>query len=667
MATGQPTLRHAALVELLDRYVQADQREQAGHTAIPGQTPADLRKQIEAVYWQDVCVVAESLVREDMPKEFEISEQDRDFISFGICEHPLLGAAKILVSPWSEVRAEPDQPLYFLHDAVRAAYRDALRLETLAKLRQKLDAVNGELEEWPDANLECIKYRDRLVATALGNSPQAQHLLRQFSELDERIEDFKVMEHRNQSEGWQSGEERKQWLAVKQYMDQRQTEINRVLEPLSRKARGIKEELARIDSTFSETTREIRKLEAELADMRAAQERDVEGTRMDTRNRRQLEFIEESLSRAREREAQCRARDKELRDANAECLNADSIAAAGDAVTATVDHLLELRNERRLLEAQIRDEETTAHQTTPVDVRHALVHELGNVRGLMRLCAKHARVTECALPLVAGARSVDPESLLQALREIEEFDPNLFNNAGVKRFGKPTLLLAPGIGDGVFDSDRNRFVIPQYTLKTPLESVANAAVLYRLDADAAYNDRRLFRGYQGEIREHRGQISNLKLRMSLIRDYLCWVTREARGEQALERDVRAWFEQHVAPRKDDPIVPLEYRALPPRQLKARLDEIERGQPSAERSFRSGVLRWLLDPQNEAALKQQVLPAFEDAMHRAPENMVYVYGAATLYRKARLFQQAIECFNRYASQARQSWWTCKAVELCASCR
>lgn len=656
----------AQLPELLARYVEAEQRDARGETAGPGGTLGDIRRELEAAYWLHLADLVAGLVRDDLPKDVAFPEDDRLLISFAVFDHPRLNEAVVRAALWAQP-ADPEYSVQFMHDALRAAYRDALRLETLAKLRQKFETVEDEIENWPEVNLEYIKYRDRLVAEALGSSPQGQHLLRQYSEMDERLDEYKTMEHRNGSEGWQSGEERKQWQAIKTYMEQRQSEIARVLEPLTKKARGIKEQIARLEAAANEAAREVRDHERELADLENAQKSTVEGTRGGERNARQLDFVKEALKRAQDTRQQSRAQADALKQEHADVLKADGIAASGDAVVATLDHLIELRNERRLVEAQIRDEESTVHQTTPADVRSALLLEIGNVRGLLRLAAKYARVGECALPLAPKAEAVNPQAVLDALKEIERIDPGLFNNQGVKRFGKPAILLAPGIGVGVYDPDRNRLVMPQYTPHSPLESVANAVVLYRLDADAAYNDRRLFKSYQHEIKEHAALRSNLKLRQKLTREYLIWVTREARGQQELSREVRDWFETHIAPPKDEPLVPRELRGLSARQLKAKLDETERAGPSGERSFRAAMLRWLQDPASTDGLKQQVLPLLEEAMRLSPGNLDFVYSAGALFKRARMFPQAIDCFSRYAANAPKSWWTNKALELCAACR
>ena len=663
MADTRSDIRHDPLRALLDKYVEAEKADPSAD----GGSLSDLRQELETEYWKSVSSVVAEFVRDDLPKDFEVSSEDLELLSFGVLDHPRLSAYLNQVKNQATRPADAEYPVQFMHDALKAAYRDALRLETLAKLRQKLETVDDELKEWPEVNLEYVKYRDRLVADALGSTPQGQHLLRQYSELDERLEEFKSMERKNQSEGWQTGDERKQWLAIKQFMEQRHSEIARVLDPLSKKAKSIKEEIGRCETQAATASREVRDHERELQDLEATQKAGVEGTRADSRTQRQVDFAKEALARAKEQQAQAHSRAAQLKQEHADLLKADGIAAAGDAVVVTIDHLLDLRNEHRLVEAQIRDEETTVHQTTPADVRGALSNEVGNVRGLLRLSAKYAKAPESSLPLVPNANRVDPESLVAALRDIELIDPGLFANPGIKRFGKPGLFLAPGVGDGVYDSDRNRLVVPQHTLKSPLESVANAIVLFRLEADAGYSERALFRSFQREIKEYSTLRSNLKLRMSMIRDYLAWVTQEARGNQVLSREVREWFEEHIAPRKEDPIVPRELRGLASRQLKSKLDDTERAPASAERTYRAAMLRWLLEPDSEQNLKQQVLPLLEEAMMKAPENLDFVYSAGALHKRARHFARAIECFNRYATEARQSWWSRKAVELCAACR
>ena len=123
----------------------------------------------------------------------------------------------------------------------------------------------------------------------------------------------------------------------------------------------------------------------------------------------------------------------------------------------------------------------------------------------------------------------------------------------------------------------------------------------------------------------------------------------------------------VAPRKTDPWVPKEYGALSIRQTKQKLEEVERQEASADREFRMAILRWLLEPEGEENIKEFVLPRVEKAMELDPENLGYVYSAATLHKKVRSFQKAIELFSKYAAQARQSWWTKKAIELCGQCR
>ncbi|MCC6574284.1 MAG: hypothetical protein IT462_10880 [Planctomycetes bacterium] len=593
----------------------------------------EARAAIDQEYWRTVNASVENLVQQDLAKDIEIKREDQLVLSFGLVEterfKPRVEAAVAALAK----RPQAEFSVNYLHDTILGAYRDALRLENLSRLRQKLQAIEKEIGDWPDAHLEFVKQRDRLVAEAMGGTPAEEQALRLYSELDERMEKFKYMERQNQNEGWRTAEERKDWQSTKQYMEQHTAAVNALIQPLTRQAGGIKVELD--------------KVEAELARLQA--ESKVKGPNR-IQAGKQAEEMQKTADGVRARYNRAIA--------------ADKLPGAAEAAVESVEHQVELRNEHRLVEAQILDEENTRHQITVGEVKGNLVNEVGTVRSLLRLAARYARVEESAMPLGADGVYVEREAVLQALSEIEAIDPQLFGNAGVKRFGRPSVLLVPGIGDGVYDTDRNRLVIPQRATKSALDSVAHAVVLYRLDMDAAYDNRKLFRSYKEGVKENAEVHSNLKLRKGLVRDYLLWVTREARGEAVLTAQTREWFEQRVAPNKQHPMLPREYHGLSLRQVHQKLEEVDRGQVTGEREYRVAVLNWMLEPTDETNLRDMVVPRIENALKLAPDNLAIVYSAAALLRQAQQQPRAAELFSRYAREATPGWWAKKAAELAA---
>ena len=341
---------------------------------------------------------------------------------------------------------------------------------------------------------------------------------------------------------------------------------------------------------------------------------------------------------------------------------ASAALAASEAVEASVGHLLELHARRRELDQQILEQQSAARRVTPQEIMKALRRELDAVAGLLRLAARYARVGECAVPVDENAEYIDADAAADAMEHVLEFDPRLLNNSLAGKFGSPELLLAPGIGDGVFDSKRNRLLVPQRCTAGVLQSLAHAAVLYRLDVDT---DRTLLASYRTNVQ--RSVRANLKLRNNLVRDYVTWMTQEALGDEVLPRKTREWFEQQLAPDKTQPWLPIDLRGLNDHQLRQALKALDDEAEGAEREYCAGVIEWKLAPGNEQAIRQRALPRLQRAEALQPTHLGAVYSAATLYMQLKDFQQAIAAFRRFTEISPRSWWTCKAIELCAQCR
>ena len=146
--------------------------------------------------------------------------------------------------------------------------------------------------------------------------------------------------------------------------------------------------------------------------------------------------------------------------------------------------------------------------------------------------------------------------LLAAMDEIESHDPELFNNRRVRKFGRPDILLMPCSGNGIYDWEKNIFIIPVVPVKDFMESVATAFVDYRWDVD---EDRDMRQSYS-EIKEYEG-LPLLKLKEQLTKDYTTWLTREMKGYKILSKDVREWFAWKFTP-KDKQQEPQVFKKAP---------------------------------------------------------------------------------------------------------
>ncbi len=662
-------IQYDNLVEKLKSVQSIIKREEAGERIDGEPNSSDLKPRLDNAFWRQAGEVAESMVSEDLPKELLIADEAKLFLDFAVFPHETLDSRIQTNRDWlSAPNSEPT--ISFLHEGLIDAYRSTLRVDALAKLEKRLGGIQQELTDWPDFHIERIKFRDKKISETM-DGPKASELTRLFSEMDEKLEMYSRMEYRNRNEGWHTPEERKQWITIKQCLGTRQEAIDKQLQPLAMRARGVSDNISSVEGKISDLLARIKGNEKEIQVLNATVKKNSElgerGQRLNTKPKKDITNLTEKNQTLQSQIENFKRDIQKIRDGAKLSLGALDILAAAEAVQESVRHLMDLHVERRTVDNNLREEQSAVHEISASEVRVSLQNEVSNVKGLMRLAARYGKTSECAVPFDETRNWVTPEEARDCLNEIEEFDPELFYNPGVKRYGRPSIFLAPGVGVGVYDADRNRLIVPQRHMGSVLASVANAVVLYRVDVDSAYNERKMFSSYKEDIKENKKTKSNLKLRMRLIKEYLIWVTKEAKGNGILPREIREWFEWNIAPRKADPWIPSDGRGLTIRQMKAKIAEEDNKEVSAEQQYRLAIFYWMMDADNENYVKQKCLPLIKKALELEPEGLKYIYSAAAFHKKVRDFQRAIELFNQFSRDAKQSWWTKKAIELCSQCR
>ncbi|MDR2728153.1 MAG: hypothetical protein LBB56_03405, partial [Chitinispirillales bacterium] len=175
------------------------------------------------------------------------------------------------------------------------------------------------------------------------------------------------------------------------------------------------------------------------------------------------------------------------------------------------------------------------------EIELKVTDELDYMRDLTRLAAK--RIGLEAFPLIRGEDKVfSLNSLNASLNQITEFDPYIFKNGRVPLFGRPYVLLMPGIGNGVFDYKNNCIVLPVIAPGGNfMGSLANGIIDYRLDAD---EDKALLTSYN-QLPDLKNVRSIIALKASLTKDYITWMTSEYKGFRILSKEAKNWFEYEV--------------------------------------------------------------------------------------------------------------------------
>lgn len=628
---------------------------------------APLRAEIDAEFWRVAQQLAHDACLEPLPRRLALEADTLLLLDFGVLPGVVSAGSPDFAAARRAVAASPNSMSLF-SDALGQIWQDTMRDDLLQQINVQLEAISRDLAEWPELHLTMIRHRDQLVLAALGDSPQAQHALRLYSEMDERLEQFKRYEKLSEQAAFRSNDERKHWLSIKGYVTERQQQLEPLLSTLLARARDVHTAMQEIEAEIAMRQADLRTAES---DSRRIQEQILSAFNAGAQGaelqelQRELARVVFVIEKSQSRIVEAQARAEGLRGQNASALAAEQLVSAAETVFDSVGRLLELHGNRAALQEKLFEEQTAQAQVSASGMRGTLHAEIANLRGHLRLAARYGHAAECALDVGDGVR-VEPSQLDAALAHIQAFDPHLFRNVHARRHGRPAMLLAPGIGEGVYDRERHRFVVPQRSVRGAEASLASACALYRLELDATEGNA-LAAAFRKQQRRTAKVRSNLKVRNQLAEEYQLWITQEAHGNLVLSREARQWFESNIAPPKDAPWTPPEFLDLAPRQLTSRLNEAERAPQSADREFRCGVLYWLLNPDDSRAIRDWALPRIERAMELDAAQHGYVYSAATLHMKIKSFQRAIDLFHRFSRQAPQSWWSRKAIELCAVCR
>ncbi len=578
-------------------------------------SPANVRA-LDEEWWDLLEAFLPECVTEFNGGSIELHAEERALVNHGLFAHPALMAEYERALKGAE-SPELDLPRHALERAVR----EALRAERVTELQTLLARLNTDLDEWPNLHLQAVRYRDRKIHEALPDA-RGRELHTIYAELDDRLE---------------------AWLGTSQppdelreYINSRAKRVSTILEPMQQQAAVL---AARLEALQSR--REV---------LRAASR--VSGRFLPPGQDTGLAELEAEVAAMTARHA-------------AELAVAEVVAAA-EAVQDSVRHLLSMQRQRRETEEALSEEQALAGQVSLSDLKRAMRVELRNMRGQMRIAARYAHAEPCAVPC-DGIAIASQAECLEAMHRVRELDPGLFANPSVQRFGIPRLLLWPGIGTGVYDPARNRLIAPRRCPGGITAALAHAAILYRIEVDATWNSRSLLESYRGALTSAERRQSNLKLRARLQRDYVTFMTDEAEGRESLPRALRQWFESHIAPPRDQPRLPPEYRGLDLRQLRQRLEALAHQPLSADREHRAACLAWALAPDDAEVARNAALPHVLKAVDMAPDNAAFLYSAAVLHMRVGAFQRALTYFAEFIQTQGPSWWSNKANELCARCR
>lgn len=307
-----------------------------------------------------------------------------------------------------------------------------------------------------------------------------------------------------------------------------------------------------------------------------------------------------------------------------------------------------------------------------------LEERLREIRSDIVLCSRWGR-TESYCTLLEHRKIHTKRDVMEAVETIADYDPGIFDNRKVKREGRPTILLTPGTGNGSYDFRTNTLIIPVSSPAALLESVAFALALYRRDVDQEFNESTLWHSFYDDALwrkiKNRSRPRRFKDQMfEFVNTYVRWITREAKGLRVLEREIRGWYEQYIAPNARAMIVPRNLRGVRGSEADRALEDLAGKEPSADTFYDSAVLKFVKEDYDES------IRLLNKAFDQDPERQDIWWGLGIIYyviddvtieeeaitrlrglgRRKRM-EIASGHFSKFLQGSKQSWWTVKAQD------
>jgi tetratricopeptide (TPR) repeat protein len=299
---------------------------------------------------------------------------------------------------------------------------------------------------------------------------------------------------------------------------------------------------------------------------------------------------------------------------------------------------------------ELENTKASSQKHTPDYILQLLLAEIDSLQKMAQLTAK--RLHKQAISVLHGHIPIQTQVNIQSFIDyIERYDPRLFQNGWCARNGKPFVFLLPGVGNGLFDMDRNVLFIPVMAPETKEVSILHAIVDYKLCTD---EDKHLLLSYQN-CKPNRTTKGSWALRNSFIKHYRDWILKESHGYKVFNKYIREWFHREIAPKKRSLIVPKGYNTYgmssqARNQYHATIYQKATQNHCAESWFILGIL--------EAELEHitQATSCFKSCLKIAPRCADAYYNLAQLYLLQNQEVIAKACFTKYIQLEPNGWYT-----------
>ncbi|MBI3099713.1 MAG: hypothetical protein HYY93_16000 [Planctomycetes bacterium] len=207
--------------------------------------------------------------------------------------------------------------------------------------------------------------------------------------------------------------------------------------------------------------------------------------------------------------------------------------------------------------------------------------ELKLVRSLLRLGTTGSGITKTHSTLTDASPRTTKGSLAEQIRLIQQSDISVSSSQ--------IILIAPYVGTGFFEWDRDTVFIPMIPTRGEDESIVVGLANYRIMIDNLHNNQILKRSYEREFGAG-------DFRSNFIRDYKSWVLGIGKGFRgAMDKERFNYFKSKIGPSSDKLFAPKELTPITPEdrleELKRIRAKINKGEALATDHYKLAIIYW----------------------------------------------------------------------------
>ncbi len=272
--------------------------------------------------------------------------------------------------------------------------------------------------------------------------------------------------------------------------------------------------------------------------------------------------------------------------------------------------------------------------------------ELKLVRSLLRLGVTGSGIARTHSVLLSNQKRLTKPNLLALLAKIFEVDPNIP--------GQPNMLIAPFLGTGFFEWDRDTIFVPLISTRSEEESIVSALGNYRIMIDNLHSQGNLKRAYETRFGES-------DFRNAFLRDYKSWILGVGKGFRgALDPDRFRFFKEYIGPAPDKLFAPFELVNISPSEhqelIKNIRAQINRSEASFEDHYKLAVL-YYKEHRPAEALDQMAI-----AVKLNPTDGRAMYSLGYLCAKLGIWDKARKALEEVVNISASSLWQVYASDL-----